>query len=182
MAYSGEEDTLNQFVVELYLQTKGDPSNTVSWYDIGESMGLDREGSSHAAEDIIGTGLAEIKTLNGGITITDDGIDEAQKLGASLGAGISANPTLGDDPILDENSSQAVEQIAGGLKNRMGEKNWGFDTLSELMADLKSIDAQLSSPHPKTAVIRECFLSIMGILEKENDADNLTQVRTFLGE
>lgn len=84
MNYSDAEETLNQFVIELYLQTQGDPSITVSWYDIGEVLGLDREGSSQAAEKIIGTGLAEIKTLNGGITITDDGIDEAQKLGAGL--------------------------------------------------------------------------------------------------
>ena len=83
MAYSGAEETLNQFVVELYLQTQGDPSNTVSWYDIGETLGLDRKVSSQMAEKVIGTGMAEIKTLNGGITITGDGIDEARKLGAS---------------------------------------------------------------------------------------------------
>ncbi|MBW2193941.1 MAG: hypothetical protein JRF27_09180 [Deltaproteobacteria bacterium] len=136
------EETLNQFVVEFYLQTQGDPSNIVSWYDIGETLGLDREGSSQAAEELIGTGLAEIKTLNGGIGITDDGIAEAEQLGAALGAVGGAGPILGDAPI----------------------------------------DAQLSSPNPKTAVIRECFLSIMGVLQKGNDADSLTQVRTLLGE
>mgnify|MGYP005807766817 CR=1 FL=1 len=83
MNYGEAQATLNQFVLELYLQTQGDPSSTVSWYDIGETLGLDREVSSQMAEEIIGTGLAEIKTLNGGITITDDGIDEARKLGAA---------------------------------------------------------------------------------------------------
>ena len=80
---SDVQETLNRFVIELYLQTQGDPCNTVSWYDIGETLGLDREVSSRMAEEVIGTGLAEIKTLNGGITITDDGIDEARKLGAA---------------------------------------------------------------------------------------------------
>jgi hypothetical protein len=80
---SGAEETLNRFVIELYLQTQGDPSNIASWYDIGETLGLDREDSSRVAEEIIGTGLAEIKTLNGDIAITDDGIDAARKLGAS---------------------------------------------------------------------------------------------------
>lgn len=83
MNYSDAQETLNQFVLELYLQTQGDPYSTVSWYDIGEALGLDRKASSQMAEEIIGTGLAEIKTLNGGITITDDGIDEARKLGAA---------------------------------------------------------------------------------------------------
>ena len=49
---SGAEETLNQFVIELYLQTQGDPSNIASWYDIGETLGLDREGSLQAAEEI----------------------------------------------------------------------------------------------------------------------------------
>ncbi|MGD2029574.1 MAG: hypothetical protein PVG86_06505, partial [Desulfobacterales bacterium] len=52
------------FLVELYLQTRGDPSVTVSWYDIGETLGLDRKASTQTAENLFGTGLAEIKTLN----------------------------------------------------------------------------------------------------------------------
>ncbi len=77
------KENLPLFLVELYLETQGDPSIKVSMYDIGETLGLDRTVSSRTAEELIGTGLAEIKTLNGGIGITADGVDEAQKLGAS---------------------------------------------------------------------------------------------------
>jgi hypothetical protein len=182
MTHTDAQETLNRFMVELYLQTQGDPSNTVSWYDIGEAIGLDRVGSSHNAEELIGTGLAEIKTLNGGISITADGITEAELLGASLGAAGGSAPTLGDAPVLDDAGSHAVEQVTAVLKSQVGEKNLGFDSLSELMADLKSIDAQLSSTRPKTAVIRECFRSIMGVLKKANDADGAGRVKEFLGE
>jgi hypothetical protein len=50
------------------------------------------------------------------------------------------------------------------------------------MADLKTIDAQLSSPNPKTAIIRECFRSIVGLLQSMDNDDTLKSVKTLLGE
>lgn len=121
MTYTDKQETLNRFVVELYLQTQGDPSSTVSWYDIGETLGLDREGSSRSAEELIGTGRAEIKTLNGGISITADGIAEAELLGASLDVKGDSDAALGDAPVPDETGSHAAGQIASGLKSQLGE-------------------------------------------------------------
>jgi hypothetical protein len=72
------------FIVELYHRTQGDASVKVSMFDIGESLGLDRKLSLRTAEELIGTGLVEIKTLSGAIGITADGVAEAQQLGASL--------------------------------------------------------------------------------------------------
>jgi len=66
------------FLDELYRQTQGDPSIMVSMYEIGEALGLDRNASLRTAEDLLGTGLAEIKTLNGGIGITAQGAAQAQ--------------------------------------------------------------------------------------------------------
>ena len=57
-----------------------------------------------------------------------------------------------------------------------------FDGLSELMADLKTIDAQLGSSQPKTAIIRECLRSIRGVLEGVGSSDGLAKIRTLLGE
>ena len=176
------KENLPLFLVELYLQTQGDPSIKVSMYDIGDTLGMDRSASSRTAEELIGTGLAEIKTLNGGIGITADGADEAQKLGASLSGEGDTGHVLGNAPVLNETDRQAVEEITTGLKSQMGEKNLEFNSLGELMADLKSIDAQMSSPNPKTAVIRECFRSIRDVLKKADDTDGLPRVTTLLGE
>ena len=78
------KEYLPLFIVELYHRTQGDGSVKVSLFDIGESLGLDRKLSLRTAEELIGTGLAEIKTLSGGIGITADGVAEAKELGASL--------------------------------------------------------------------------------------------------
>ena len=78
------KENLPLFIVELYHRTQGDGSVKVSMFDIGESLGLDRKLCLRTAEELIGTGLVEIKTLSGGIGITADGVVEAQGLGASL--------------------------------------------------------------------------------------------------
>jgi hypothetical protein len=50
------------------------------------------------------------------------------------------------------------------------------------MADIKSIDAQLGSSRPKTAIIRECLRSIKEVLEDLADSESVVQVRALLGE
>jgi hypothetical protein len=57
-----------------------------------------------------------------------------------------------------------------------------FDGLSELMADLKTIDAQLGSSRPKTGIIRECLRSIKAVLEGIGNGDSLVKIRALLGE
>jgi len=171
-----------RFLAEVYLRTQGDPAATVSMYDIGETLGMDRQNSLRTAEYLIGSGFVEIKTLSGGIGITDQGLARAQQLGISVADDGIAFTALGDAPVLDEAGRQIVEQIAAELKSKMGEKGLDFDSLAELMADLKSIDAQLSSPKPKTAVIRECFQSIKGVLQMAGDHKGLAPVKTLLGE
>ena len=176
------EETMHRFLIELYLSTRGDSSVMVSMYDIGDTLGLNRDVSLRTAEELIGTGLAEIKTLSGGIGITSDGVIQAQQFGAAVESENRAGVSLGDTPVLDETSRGAVERISNELKNQVGSKGLNFDQLAEMMADLKSIDAQLSSPNPKTAIIRECLQSIKGVLQAVKDADGLSVVTALLGE
>ena len=176
------KENLPLFIVELYHRTQGDGSVKVSMYDIGESLGLDRKLSLRTAEELIGTGLAEIKTLSGGIGITAEGVAEAQGLGASLQENVGTNISLQDVPVLDKSVHQAVEQLVTTLKGQTNQFSLNFDSLAELMADLKTIDAQLASPNPKTAIIRECFRSIVGVLKAVDNNDNLKSIKTLLGE
>lgn len=175
------KENLPLFIVELYHRTQGDGSVKVSMYDIGESLGLDRKLSIRTAEELIGTGLAKIKTLSGGIGITTDGVTEAQQLGAILQNNVSSI-TLQDTPVLDESVHQAVERMVSELKGQTSQYTLNFDSLAELMADLKTIDAQLSSPNPKTAIIRECFRSIVEVLQSMNNADILNSIKSLIGE
>ena len=83
----------------------------MSVYDIGEALGMDHQNFLRTAEYLIGTGFAEIKTLSGGIGITDQGLARAQQLGISVADDGIAFTGLGDAPVLGE---------AGPSKNPVG--------------------------------------------------------------
>lgn len=57
-----------------------------------------------------------------------------------------------------------------------------FDSLTELMADLKSIDAQLGSARPKTAIIRACLHSISGVVKGTTNSSLYGRISGLLGE
>jgi hypothetical protein len=79
---------------------------------------------------------------------------------------------LGDAPLIDDAGKKSVEQVISDIKTKAGSLGLDFDTLEELLADLKTTDVQLTSSRPKTKIIRECFLSIIDVLQKV-DADEL---------
>ena len=180
---SSELDEIGQqFLIQLFEQTGGDSFAQVSMYDIGEGVGLDRDTSSRVAETLIGLQLVEIQTLSGGIGISTEGANEVSRLtGGVSPAGISPGK-LTDQSVMDPISCRSVEQAAGELKSQAGNLGLDFDGLSELMADLKTIDAQLGSSRPKTAIIRECLRSLKEALEGSVENEILLKIKRLLGE
>jgi hypothetical protein len=180
---SDELDEIDQqFLIQLFEETGGDPSAQVSMYDIGEGFGLDRDTSSRVAETLIGLQLVEIRTLSGGIGISTEGASEVSRLTGGVSPADSAPGKLTDQPVMDPISCRGVEQAAGELKSQAGNLGLDFDGLSELMADLKTIDEQLRSSRPKTAIIRECLCSLKEVLEGVGNSDSLAKVRALLGK
>ena len=171
-----------QFLIQLYEQTQGNPTAQVSMYEIGDQLGLERDATSSVAQKLIGSMLVEIKSLSGGIGISADGLQMARKLTEpTLPAG-NELAVLEDSPLIDPTGRQAVEKIVSELKNQAGSLGQDFDTLSELMADLKTIDAQMESSRPKTAIIRECFLSIISVIKNAGDNKTADRIRTLVGK
>ena len=176
------DENVQQYLIQLFEQTNGDTAAQVSMYDVGKGLGMDHDTSARVAETLIGLQLAEIRTLSGGIGISAEGAAEVKGLtGGSLPTGDTPGQ-LSDQPIMDAPSCQAVERVTDTLKSQTGNLGLDFDGLSELMADLKTIDAQLSSSRPKTAIIRECLRSVTDVLGKVGNSDILVKVKALLGE
>jgi hypothetical protein len=170
-----------QFMIQLFEQTRGDQSLQVSMFDIGELMGLERDAASRVAEELMGLQMVEIRTLSGGIGISAAGSEAMQRLIGPPAADLGASTKLGDGPLLNSAGRQALEQIVAEIKAQTGTLGLDFDTLTELMADLKSIDAQLESSRPKTAIIRECLNSLSGVLKGKPNSNLTSSVNSFLG-
>ncbi len=170
-----------QFLIQLFEQTKGDSTSQVSMYDIGDQLGLDRDIASAVAQELIGSMLVEIRTLSGGIGISAEGSQMAQKLIGPTESSSDELAELDDAPLLNTSGRQAVEQIASELKDQTGSLGLDFETLTELMADLKTIDAQLGSSRPKTAIIRACLHSVLAVLTDYGDKKISERISTLIG-
>lgn len=182
MTLSELDENGQQYLIQLFEQTNGDTAAQVSMYDVGEGLGMDHDASARVAETLIGFQLAEIRTLSGGIGISAEGAAEVKGLiGDALPTGGTPGQ-LSDQPIMDAPSCQTVEQVTDSLKCQTGNLGLDFDGLSEMMADLKTIDAQLDSSRPKTAIIRECLRSIKALLEVQPESESLLKVNGLLGE
>jgi hypothetical protein len=182
MTASDIDETSRQFLIQLFAQTRGDVSAQVSMYDIGAVLGLERGAASKVAEELIGLQLIEIRTLSGGIAISSDGSEMAQRFISPGATDTSTAAKLGDDPILDPAARRAVEILGSDITQQVATLGYDPGVLAELAADLRTIDAQLVSSRPKTAIIRECFRSIRQVLKARKNNDLVARVQAFIQE
>jgi predicted transcriptional regulator len=171
-------ETMSQFLIHLLKKTEKTSSN-VSMHDIGAELGLDRDEVSRITSELMSDNLIEIKTLSGGICITDEGIRKVRNPGAGQ-SGSEKVSALGSSPVLSKDVKDACDLILSELKSDMNQLNLNFETLSEMLADLKTIDIQLGSPKPKTAILKECFRSIQSVLEKSGVSEKAAKIKNFI--
>lgn len=164
MSFDQLDKDAKDLLLQFYRESGGDPSVQISMYEAGASLGLDREAASRATEDLIGWEMVELRTLSGGIGISDKAVKEIEDSGLGGSGETGALSAFGKSVVIDAEARPAVEQLISDVKNRAGSLGLGFDRLSEVMTDLKTIDAQLDSPRPKTAIVRECFRSLKDAL------------------
>ena len=116
MTINGLDENGQQFLIQLFEQTAGDPSAQISMYAVGEGLGLDRDASSRVAETLMGLELVEIRTLSGGIGISAEGANEVMRLTGGLppadGSPGELTVTMGSAVIMRAKSRLAVEYLA----------------------------------------------------------------------
>ncbi|CCK82205.1 hypothetical protein [Desulfobacula toluolica] len=147
------------YLFELYTVTQGDPKAQVSMYDVGATLGLEKTDAGAMAEDLFIRGFAELKTLSGGIGITVQGLEELD---------VQPDPVicnddslvLGKSTVLENKGQKAVEKILQDIKASLVQTSPPYEKLEEIVMDIKTIEIQMLSPRPKTAVIREVLRSL----------------------
>jgi hypothetical protein len=152
---SFDEPSGRVFLQELYNRAEGDFEAQISMYDIGTDLGLEKNEASAEAQDLFIEGLAEMKTLSGGMGITQKGLDA---LGMDVTPKKEAQSySLGSGPVLDDQGKKSVYELLDKIKADLDNKALSFDLMEEIVIDLKTIEVQMLSPNPKTAIIRETF-------------------------
>lgn len=155
-------------------------TDRVSMYAAGDRLGLDRDRAKRAGEELISNGFLEIRTLSGDVGLTEEGAAVAERLAG--GSADTASQRLGTAEILTVEDRGLVETLTARLKLETGVRSWHFDALNDLMADVKTIEAQMLSSRPKTAIVRECLHSIADILASSQANDLVADVKRAIGD
>jgi len=161
---------IQSYLAELYHLTAGDVSAQVSMYDVGDSLNLEKTEAGKLAEDLIGDGLVEVKTLSGGIGITALGIERVQAAGLA-GDGATGAVTLGAGSMLEVEGKEAVNAVLQLVKSALSRQSGSYDQLEAIVIDIKTAEVQLLSPEPKTAIVREVLRSMGQSLDSAGHAD-----------
>jgi len=174
------DDNQHDFMLSLYQQTQGNTSIQVSMYEIGSALQLEKETITHQTEFLIGLGLVEIKTLSGGIGITENGAEYAMAHGAGASMGDFASEKLGTDRILRDGKQRLIEAFVEAIRHSVSQSELAVGNQAEIDADIRTIETQMTSPNPKTSIIRCCFESLAMQLEQTSQEPVLTQIQRFL--
>ncbi len=176
-----ESPEAKEYLQQLFQITAGKLEAQVSMFEVGEAIGLDKDAAGKVAEILIGDGLVEVKTLSGDIGISAQGIDAVEADGGSPAAAQS-DLSLNSGPIVDEDGSQALQTMLSQLKEHIAGSRAGYAQLEAMVIDLKTIEVQLLSPQPKTAIVREVLKSLQVALENAGATDIAERLRRFTGQ
>lgn len=174
-----EEDGVRNFLQELYQLTQGDLEQQVSMYDIGATLGLEKNEAGAVAEGLIFDGFAELVTLTGGISITTEGL-KALDIQTSDAAGSDVH-RLSSERMLSEADRSSLEELICLLKNSETGSHATFEQVEGITIDLKTLEVQMLSSKAKTAIVREILISMQDLLQSVGCTDIAVKIGLMLG-
>jgi hypothetical protein len=177
MELTPNSDDMERFLKGLCQESQRETDRQFSMYTIGEQLGFDREYAGRMGEEIIAQGWAEIRTLAGDIGITTAGLEY---LDSVMGKGDDQTPRLGSQFLMDDSSLTYLEGLIAELKVALGQSRLDYDTLAEIVADLKSLEAQFVSPRIKTGIVRLILEDIVACLSGKYSGQAFSCLKAFL--
>ena len=157
---NSEEISSAGYLQELYNSTQGNTETQVSMYDIGVNVGIDKAEAGRVAEGLMVQGLIELKTLAGGISITEDGL---------ISLGFTPQSTSSPDEQLAFSSGsiatdidrEITDKLITAIQSELTKQNFDYTVIEQVVLDIKAIELHLISPTPKTSVLLALFHSIV---------------------
>jgi len=160
MSESGSiPESLEPFFSALLRHINTDTNKTVSMTVVGADIGLDKASASRAVEELMALGVVEIRTLSGGIGLTEDG----KRLAEQSIPMDDPEAVLGKMPQITEAARAAMQALVSSLQGWIAGLPSGFDA-TQILSDIQTMEIQLASPHPWTAILRECLKAIQSDL------------------
>jgi hypothetical protein len=177
------------FLRRLYQVSGGSTRGGIAMEEIGNELRLDRRGTARVVEYLRAEGLADWFGAGGLVGITHAGVVEVEAAIENperstehfqSGAIIIAKTYIHADSINNSqiqidspNSHQTIttfdvdelRAVIAELRKLVRGAELAEDAAAAVYADLATADAQLGSPHPRIAVVREVLKSVQHTLE-----------------
>ncbi|MDY6851084.1 MAG: hypothetical protein SV487_03275 [Thermodesulfobacteriota bacterium] len=165
MSFQSEKDEFAaRMLAAIHKETKGDTSRTAGMWAIGENMGLDRDRTENLAMSLVGEGLAEIRSLSGGLALTEAGLSRVQAGGSAEGG----SPDLSD---LLPRLETALDSLGLEAKARR-----------DLEADLATLRAQMGRSESLAVVVEATLRAVKQTLESASADKQLLKTLAGLVE
>ena len=174
-----------QFLHRLYEKTEGNEREMVNMWELGNELGFDKAETNRISQYLVGEYLMEYAAQGGIIAITHQGIIEVEDALSN-----PEEPTQYFPPVniinihhmqnsqiqqgtIESTQSQFVElkiindiqEFIELLKDKLPDLCLNVEDMSEIEADIKTVQSQMASSKPKKGVLRECLSSMQRVLE-----------------
>ena len=183
-----------QFLHRLYELAGGDESDLFSMFKIGEELGFDKDLAVKIEQYLYGERLInhrlecgtrdrEIGISHQGIRAVEEALNKPDRptyyfppanfiyIGEIRNSQIQqGSPEATQVATFNETGYGELKEVIESLKESIDQLGIAQQQKSELQADIQTIEAQMSSPKPKTAIITACLGSIKRILEGVADS------------
>ncbi len=155
-----DEQTTGAFLLELYRQTEGNMEAQVSMHQVAEALGHEKDAAAALAQGLMMEELVELRTLAGGISLTENGLAELRNRGLVAAGGPQEVSRLSGEAVLNEEDRTVLENVTADIRAAVAEAEATFDDLEAMVVDIKTIEVQLLSKVAKTAVIAAVLRSL----------------------
>ncbi len=178
-----QEDRL-RYLEKAYHASNGDPSAYIGWEEIGKELGFVQGYTLSLAEWLRNEGFIKftaigvISITNRGIRIIEDAITNPetpsgpfisynsihieQMIGSNIQQG-TTNST--QNIIIQQNDVEMINKLVSRLEEVLENLNLSAVQKQDIIADIGTIKAQISSSKPKKQIVVDSLSSISGILQ-----------------
>ncbi len=175
------------FMKALYECTDGRERALVKQDEIGTELGFSREETDLTVEYLKGEGLLKRVVMGGIIGISHLGVVEVETalqkpdqptehfpavhntitIHSMTNSVIQQGSSGATQSVtFNQSSKESIERFVAALKDQMKDLGLSTDVEAEARAELATVEAQLSSPKPKSAIIAGSLSFLIGVVEK----------------
>ena len=170
----------------LYERTGAQRLKFLDMWDLGGELGIGRDDTHVLVDYLVGENLAEHRGIGGIIGITHCGIVEVERaltepetstkyfppvinvlnirsvVGSQIQQGTHGSTQT---QTVTTNDTEAIRALVSSFREKLSELPLDQADKSDAEAELQTLEAQLQSSKPKTAIVRESLKTLRNLLE-----------------